>query len=265
VKKDGSKPFLDHLEDLRKMLYKSIIALVVCMGLCLGFIKVILDILKHPLVVASAKKGFDMEHMFIATTPMSPLNTVLQTALIGGLILSLPIILFFVGQFLLPALTPREKKLLLPTFIIGGLLFLAGLAFCYFFILPMTLIYLIELGNFTGQQALWTLDGYLGFVVQLLIAFGVSFEWPLVLVILAKFGIVSKKFLTKYRRHSFLVIFIFTTCMLPTTDPFSLFAMAIPMYLMYEASIFFVGKIEKKRAEEEFNAWKADYGNADEE
>ncbi|MDR1191989.1 MAG: twin-arginine translocase subunit TatC [Verrucomicrobiales bacterium] len=257
---DGSKPFLDHLEDLRKMLFKSIIALVVCMGLCLGFVKYILALLKHPLTVAAAAKNLPLDEMLVANTPMSPLNTIMQTALLGGLLLALPFMLFFVGQFILPALTAREKRLLIPAFSVGAALFLGGVAFCYFLILPQTLTYLMDLGNFTEQRALWALDEYLGFIVQLLIAFGVSFELPLVIVILAKLGIISKKFLAKYRRHAFLVIFIFTTCMMPTTDPWSLMAMAGPMYLLYEASIFCVGWIERKRAADDAaNHWEDDY------
>jgi sec-independent protein translocase protein TatC len=258
---DSSKPFLEHLEDLRKMLFKSILALIVCMGLCLGFVKYILDILRHPLTVAAAEKKLAMSDLLVANTPMSPLNTIMQTALMGGLILALPFVLFFVGQFILPALTAREKRLLIPTFSVGAVLFLGGVAFCYFLILPQTLTYLMDLGDFTEQRVLWALDEYLGFIVQLLIAFGVSFELPLVIVILAKLGIVSKKFLAKYRRHAFLVIFIFTTCMMPTTDPWSLGAMAVPMYLLYEASIFCVGWIEKKRAEDEArDHWEENYG-----
>jgi sec-independent protein translocase protein TatC len=257
---NDSKPFLEHLEDLRKMLFRAIIALVACMGLCLVFVKPILLVLEHPLSQAAAKKGIEFDKLLIAYTPMSSLNTIMQTALMGGVILALPFVLFFVGQFILPALTPREKRLLLPTFGIGGLLFLGGVTFCYFLVLPQTLIYLIELGDWINLRFSWALDEYLSFIVQFLIAFGLSFELPLVIVILAKLGIVSKSFLTRYRRHSFLTIFIFTTCMMPTTDLFSLMAMAGPMYLLYEISIYCVGWIEKDRARREsLDNWEDDY------
>jgi sec-independent protein translocase protein TatC len=257
---NDSKPFLEHLEDLRKMLFKSILALILSMGLCLVFVKQILTLLEHPLARAADLKGIKFNEMLIAYTPMSSLNTLMQTALMGGVIVALPFVLFFIGQFILPALTAREKRLLLPTFGIGALLFLGGVVFCYFLVLPQTLIYLIELGDWINLRFSWALDEYLSFVVQFLIAFGLSFELPLVIVILAKLGIVSKAFLTRYRRHSFLIIFVFATCMMPTTDLFSLMAMAGPMYLLYEISIYCVGWIEKDRARREsLDNWEDDY------
>jgi sec-independent protein translocase protein TatC len=257
---NDSKPFLEHLEDLRKMLVRSVVTLVVCMGACLAGARELLAVLKHPLAVAAAEKNIPFDQLLIGIRPMSSLNTVMQTALMGGVILALPFILFFVGQFILPALTARERRLLLPTFGIGALLFLGGVAFCYFCVMPQTLVYLIDLGDWIDMKTSWALDEYLSFAVQFLIAFGLSFELPLVIVILAKLGIVSKAFLAKYRRHSFLVIFVFATCMMPTTDLFSLMAMAGPMYLLYEASIFCVGWIEKDRARREsLDHWEDDY------
>ncbi|MDR1146688.1 MAG: twin-arginine translocase subunit TatC [Verrucomicrobiales bacterium] len=245
---NSSKPFLAHLEDLRKMLFRSLLALVVCMGLCLAFVKPLLLLLEHPLKLAAKAKGVAFDQMLIAYTPMSSLNTIMQTALLGGVILALPCVLYFVGQFILPALTARERRLLLPTFTVGALLFLGGVAFCYCLVLPQTLVYLVELGDWINLRFSWALDEYLSFIVQFLIAFGLSFELPLVIVILAKLGIVSKQFLARYRRHAFLVIFIFTTCMMPTTDLFSLLAMAGPMYLLYEISLLCAGWIERDRA-----------------
>ncbi|MDZ4789001.1 MAG: twin-arginine translocase subunit TatC [Blastochloris sp.] len=249
--KDESKPFLDHLEDLRWTIIKSVIALALSMGISLFFTDEILRLLEYPLKQAIEPTGKKVEDFLIMQNMMDPLTITIQTAISAGVILALPFILYFVGQFILPALSKRERNMILPTFTVGLILFLIGVIFCYFLILPQAIQVFIDWGTSMRRTFLMPQDLYLGFILQMLIAFGLSFELPLVIIILSKLGIVSKKMLREHRRHVIVFIIIFAACVTPTSDPFSLAMLAVPMYLLYEISILCAVWIEHKKAKQE--------------
>jgi sec-independent protein translocase protein TatC len=230
----AAKPFLDHLEDLRWTLVKAFSALVAGMILCLVFTHELVDLLLGPLRAV----GIDPKPFLKFLHPMDPLTIQLYVVLFGGFIISLPAILFFLGEFLLPALTPREKRLLIPVFSVGIGLFLAGVLFCYFVILPFGLRFFVDFGTYLGGSAEWTYLGYISFALQMLVALGVSFELPLVILVLNFLGLVSYEQLRVYRRHAIVVIVIFAAIITPTSDPFSLAMLSIPMYLLYEACVW---------------------------
>jgi sec-independent protein translocase protein TatC len=244
---DDPKPFLDHLEDLRWMIIKCVLALATTMTLSCVYTPELVSFLKQPLLIALQGRPEQPSDFLKTIEVMDAFNLVFQTGLFAGLILALPFILFFIGQFVLPALTWHEKKMLLPTFAAGGILFVGGIVFCYFVIMPQTIRVLLELNDWVGAKAEWTIQNYLGFVLQMLAAFGLSFELPLVIVVLARLGIVSKAFLSHYRRHAIVILLIFAAAITPTGDPFTLMALFIPLYVLFEASIWIAGWIEKKR------------------
>jgi len=244
---DTPKPFLEHLEDLRWTLVKSFIAVGLSMGLCWLFLRQIIELVKHPLQVVCEKKDIPIDEFLFTLNVVDPLTISIETGLFAGLILSLPFVFFFIGQFVLPALRPTEKKLLLPTFAAGGLLFVAGVMFCYFLILPQALRFFIEWNEWFGWRAQWPIQSYIGFVLQMVVAFGLSFELPLVIAVLAQLGIVSREKLGHYRRHAIVALVVFAACVTPTSDPFTLGMMFGPMYLLYEISIIVAGMIEKRR------------------
>ncbi|NJK92185.1 MAG: preprotein translocase subunit TatC [Blastochloris sp.] len=136
---DEPKPFLDHLEDLRWTIIKCALTLAISMGLSLFFTNEILQVLEYPLRESLKSSGKTVESVLIMQNMMDPLTITLQISLGAGLLLALPGLLFFIGQFVLPALEPREKRLILPTFGFGVVLFLLGVFFCYFLILPQTI------------------------------------------------------------------------------------------------------------------------------
>ncbi|MEM1157861.1 MAG: twin-arginine translocase subunit TatC [Verrucomicrobiota bacterium] len=244
---DVPKPFLEHLEELRWMLVKSVIALALSMGFCAIFLRQIMDVVKRPLQVVCDERGLQIDEFLFTLNVVDPLTISVETCLFAGIIIAFPFLFFFVGQFVVPALQPHEKKLLIPAFTAGGILFIGGVFFCFFLILPQALRFFIEWNEWFGWKAQWPIQRYIGFVLQMLVAFGLSFELPLVIAILAKLGIVTQSFLQQYRRHAIVILVVFSACVTPTSDPFTLGMMFGPMYLLYEVSIFIAGILERKR------------------
>lgn len=244
---DEPKPFLDHLEDLRQMIIKSVIALAFFMGLACIFAREILTFLQWPLRRAAELKGEELETYLRTLHVMDAFTMVLQTGLVAGLILALPFILYFIAEFILPALHPQERRLLLPVFLAGGALFLLGVAFCFFFVMPSALGWMIDLNHWIGVRPEWTIQSYLGFTLQMLAAFGLSFELPLLMAVLTQLNIATSTFFKTYRRHAVVVLLIFAACVTPTSDPYNLFLLFGPLYLLYEVGIWITLAIEKRR------------------
>jgi sec-independent protein translocase protein TatC len=245
--------FLGHLEDLRLVLLKSAAAIIIGMIGCLIFTQELLLLLQQPLVVAGQDPGKMLKVLGI----VDPFAIQMQVSFVGGLIVSLPLVLFFAGQFLLPALTRAEARLLIPVFAAGSLLFLSGVLFCYFLLLPQTLRFFNDYNTYLNFQTEWTIQNYLDFVVQMLVAFGLCFELPLVILVLNYLGIVSHQSLKKYRRHAIIVIVMVAACITPTSDPFSLSMLAVPMGLLYEACVWITWWRERGRSSRQ-NAYSAD-------
>ncbi|MGD9895945.1 MAG: twin-arginine translocase subunit TatC [Candidatus Methylacidiphilaceae bacterium] len=238
------KPFLDHLEDLRWMVFKALAALAV--AAVVGFIetKPILGLLLDPL----KKAGEDPAKILRFLGVVDPFTVQLQISFLTGIVLSLPAILYFVGEFLLPALTASEKRAVLPIFSAGALLFLLGGFFSYAILLPQTLRFFTQYSHNLGVETQWTLPNYLDFVIQMVVGFGLAFELPLVVVLLSYFGILHVGLLRRYRRHAIVAIVIASACITPSSDPFTLFLLAAPMYLLYELSLWIAIGIERKRS-----------------
>ena len=215
MKELEAKTFLDHLEDLRWTLIKSIGTLMV--GVVIGFIftKILLVWMEWPLRII----GQDPKNFLHALGIMDVLSMRMELSLAAGFLLALPFMLFFVGQFLLPALTDKEKRLLIPVFAVGALLFLAGTLFSFFLVIPQTLSFFLWQNQDLNILTEWTILSYVDFVVSMLVAFGLAFETPLVLVALNHFGIVRSGTLSSYRRHAIMIIVVLACCITPATDP----------------------------------------------
>jgi sec-independent protein translocase protein TatC len=236
------KNFLDHIEDLRWMIIKVAAALGVGVVASFIFTRQILDFLTWPL----RRIGQDPDQYLKVLGVVDPFAIQLNIAFMGGFIVALPFVLFFVGQFLLPALTMKERRLLIPVFTFGALLFLGGLAFCYALLLPTALQFFQDYNTQLGLRTEWTIQNYLEFVVQMLLAFGLCFELPLVILVLNYLGILSHFSLRYYRKHAVVVILIMSACITPTSDPFSLAMLAVPMALLYESCVWITWWRERK-------------------
>ncbi len=239
--RDREKPFLDHLEDLRGVILKCAGAIGV--GSILGVMGIgqVMEILRWPLQQAQGNLAQPRPNTLLALQVTDPMTVTLQIGIGAGILLALPFVLFFIGQYLLPALDPKERNLLLPVFLVGTFLFLGGALFCYFLVLPRALEFFQDLNRWLGLETSWTMTSYTDFALQMLVGFGLSFELPLVMVILARLGILQQKVVAQHRRHAVVALIVLAACVTPTSDPFNLGLMFIPLYGLFELGLAGMG------------------------
>ncbi len=239
--------FWDHLEELRGTIIKSLIAFVVFAVLVGVFATEFYHELLWPL--HHVKKSYpDFDVRLGVQSIMEVFNMVISMCVFGGLMLASPFILFFIGQFVAPALTEREMKAVLPMCVSALFLFLIGAAFSFFLLMPSTIEISMKLGNAFELENRWTAGNYFSTLTWLVLGAGGVFEFPLVIVLLVWLGILSTAFLRKYRRHAIVVIFIIAAIVTPTPDPFTQSLFAAPLYGLFEISILVASRVEKKRA-----------------
>lgn len=187
--------------------------------------------------------------------PSESFFTAMKLALYAGLLLSFPFLFYFVMEFVLPGLTQREKKLMWPALAVGFGLFLTGLLFAFFWVVPRTLQFFHDFsGGIEGTKDLWTFADYTSFVTVFSLVFGASFELPVVVLVLLKLGLLNTEFMRRTRRWAIFIIVIVAAVITPTGDPGTLAALAVPMILMYEACIWisiWIEKLDKAREAKE--------------
>lgn len=174
-----------------------------------------------------------------------------HVAIYGAIIVSAPFWIYFMGQFFLPALSVREKKVLYQWLGWGVLLFFTGVAATYFVLLPLALRASIEYSHLLGLEAYdWRADGYIGFVMKFIVGMGVGFQFPIIILILVKLGLVTHQQLAHYRRHV-IVLTLVVGALLTTPEVITQIAMAVPLYVLYEISILIARYWDwkKRRAE----------------
>jgi sec-independent protein translocase protein TatC len=186
----------------------------------------------------------------IVTGPTKGFMLVIKTAFLCGLAGTMPLNIFFLAQFVFPALTRKEKRYVTPSFLIGGVLFVIGLFFGYFITLPLALKIFIQINQRYGLENVWRMSEYLETVTKLLIANGVIFEMPLLLTVLVRIGVLSVRTLKKKRRHAIVAI-LFVAALLSPPDPATMFMLAVPMVVMYEACIWASWLLMRKRRKRE--------------
>ena len=238
---DVEKPFLDHLEDLRQTLFK--IGSVVAAGMILAFCfnQQLLELLQKPLHDVEPTTNLNI------TSITEPFNIAISLSFYAGIVLTFPILLFFVAEFVLPALTRREKRLLLPGISVGFVLFGSGVWISYHSILPKTLHWFHDFATNRHFNTLWTAKSYFSFVTHLSIACGLLCELPLVMISLSALGVISFEFLQKTRRYGVAVILVLVAIISPTPDPITFITLAIPMLAIFEGSIWLVWLIERNK------------------
>ena len=238
--------FWQHLEELRMTLLKSAVAFLVFAVLIGCYLEKFNAVLMYPYDAARAK--YPSVAMELGTTTiMEGFNVVIQMCILGGLVLASPFILFFVGQFVAPALNEREIKAVTPIIISAVVLFLLGSAFSFFLLVPNTIGVSVEINQLLGYTLRWTPGSYYSLLTWLVLGVGASFEFPLVIVLLVWLGIMSTAFLRKYRRHAIVAILIIAAIVTPTPDPITQTLFAIPLYILFEIAIIASARVEKKR------------------
>ncbi len=241
----GEMPFLDHLEELRWRIVWSLAALAV--ATVVGFVFVhyldVMEILIRP--VRPFLRGDDLVYF----NPATPFFVTLKLSLVVGIILAFPVVLYQAWAFFSPALESSEKKVIIPSLYFGLFLFAAGVAMAYFWVLPLALRFLSGFQQAFLEPAI-EVGEYLGFVVRLLLAFGIVFELPVVVMILSAMGLITPQFLKEKRRHAIVGITILASALTPG-DIASTFLMIAPMMVLYEVSIVLSRVIQKRRTESE--------------
>ena len=241
--------FLDHLEDLRWTLIKCAAVFAVFVTAIAYFVDDFAGVLSMPLEKVRADFP-KMNTELITNSPMGVFSVIIDICLIGGLVLSLPFFLFFIGQFIAPALTKRELKVLLPTCASALLLFLGGSTFGYFILTPSTIRVSYELNQLLHYTVMWTADRYYSLLMWLVLGMGAAFEFPLLIVLAVYMGLIEVATLRKYRRHAIVVIFIIAAVVTPTPDPFNQTLFALPLIVLYEIAIFVGAQLKRRRKDE---------------
>ena len=227
------QPFVSHLIELRDRLIRAAIAV----GVCFGLLSIwpgpagLYDLLAAPLV-AHLPKGSTL----IATSVISPFLVPLKITLMAGFLLALPVVLYQIWAFVAPGLYSHEKRLVMPLVISSTILFLVGVAFCYFFVFGQVFKFIQSFAP-KSITAAPDIEAYLSFVLTMFIAFGAAFEVPIVVVVLARIGMVSIEKLKAFRSYFIVLAFIIAAVLTPP-DVVSQLALAIPMCLLYEVGIW---------------------------
>jgi sec-independent protein translocase protein TatC len=234
-------PFLDHLEELRWRLFKSLISVFVLMLVCWAFSDQLLEILRFP--GRQIDPPLKMQVLKVQTVFM----TKLEIALVGGIILGLPVLIYQAWQFIAPGLIKNEKKFL-PIVIIATIAcFLIGGLFAYLMIIPFALQFFMDLAPVDIENNI-ALDFYIGFLLRIIIVFGVVFELPIISIILTKMGLLTPQFMRKYRRYALVIAFILGAILTPP-DPSTQIMLAVPIILLYEVSIYLSYLFSPKKKE----------------
>ncbi len=226
------------------MLIKMVAVVGVSVTLCFFFARQLLAVVIWPL-----KRVVGDPQQFLYTFEVTGGFTLaMKLAAYAGIVLACPFLLYFLADFLLPALTKRERSLVTPVMVVGVGLFLAGVALAYFGVIPAGLNFFIEYNNYLGIRSQWVIENYVAFVMHMSLAFGVCFELPLVVLALAKLGIVTAAFLRQKRPYAIVGIFIVAAVITPTTDMVNQCLLAVPMCVLYEACVWIAWWMERKRA-----------------
>jgi sec-independent protein translocase protein TatC len=245
-KGEAVKPFLDHLEDLRWVIVKMALALGGAMLFAFCFRTQLVHVLQGPLQSIDPKLLRSLVSLGVADS----MTISFQLAFYAGIVLAFPFLIYFAGQFILPALTPQERKAMLPAVGIGFGLFLGGVVLGYYLVLPATLRFFFRDAQSLDWTPTWTVRDYFSFVTQLCVGFGAAFELPVIVLVLVRLGVLSVALLRRTRAYAFLLIFVAAAFLAPTPDAVSMAMMGGPMYLLYEICILIAWMMERKRKKE---------------
>lgn len=242
-------PFLDHLEELRWRLFKVVLA--VGIAVIATFAVLISGKFDIIAILAEPVRPYLENGKLITIGPSDNFNIIMNASIGLGLVLASPVIVWQVWGFLSPAMYRHEKKVVIPVLLGAALLFLAGMALAYFIVLPTTLQFLLVTIKSDAMGSMMTADRYFSFLFGMCLAFGAVFELPIVILLLTALGILNPTLLGKFRRHAFVACIVGAAIITPGQDPTSLFALTIPLYVLYEVSIVLSVWVYKGRLKRE--------------
>lgn len=256
---ESKAPLMAHLLELRSRLIKCVLAIVAGCIICLPFLKHIIQLLMWPFELAITRynvglleKGLEPVDLgLIATHPLETFFVKLKIALFGGIILGFPVMAYQVYRFVAPGLYKNEKGAFLPYLILSPLLFILGASLVFFYVFPYVMEFALNQQTLTeGDQVdlLTKISDYLKLATTLFLAFGLSFQLPVILSLLGRAGIVSAAALKKSRKYALFGIAVFAAFVTPP-DPITQIVLGAAIYLLYEVSILSVSLLERKMDE----------------
>jgi sec-independent protein translocase protein TatC len=244
--KEDRMPLTSHLEELRKRLVRILIAVGIAFLGCFAFKEEIFRIVAQPLISVLPPGS----HMVYTGLPEA-FFTYIKVSLYAGIFVASPVVLYQVWKFISPGLFPKEKKFVAPFVITSTMLFIGGVCFGYFLVLPSAYKFFLE---FTTDflKPMLSMREYLTLTLKLLLAFGIIFEIPVFLFFMTKIGLVTPRKLAKTRRYAIVICFIVAAIITPTPDAFTQCMMAIPMVILYEVGIL-VSKLAVRKKDDADN------------
>lgn len=236
----GEMSFWDHLEELRGTIFRSVLVVAV-LSVILFFFK---DFLFEDIILAPTKADFFIYRLLKMDFSMPLVNLDisaqffihLKVTLVSAFILGFPLICLEIWKFIAPALYRSEKKAFRMAFLLAAVLFYMGLAVGYCFVLPVTLNFFMDYTVSGSVENTFSLTSYISMFSSMVLMIGIVFEFPAVIAVLSKVGIVTKSLLKRYRRHAFCAVLIVSAAITPS-DPFSMMVVAVPLYALYELSV----------------------------
>ncbi len=261
--------FWEHLEELRRRIIISAIAIAVFTVLSLSFSKPIETVIKFPLgtsmhtLIANAIDaiggsegsilGFfalalrsgtsSVDAILMKVGPLEGIMAYLKLGITTGILLSLPIIIYHIWAFVFPALNREERRFALPLFLIIVVFFIFGAAFAYFIVTPVVLQFSAQL--LPELPNMWDLEKYINFITRLILGFGIAFELPIVMAFLSRIGVIDARGFREKQSYALLSICVMSALLTPA-DPGSMLLMAIPLFVLYQLGIFFAYLVEKE-------------------
>jgi sec-independent protein translocase protein TatC len=244
---DGRMSLIEHLTELRNRIIKIVLAVI--LGSLIAFVlyEWIYDFLIHPYVdlAKSRDLGIGQDGRLLITDPLEGFGIRMKTSLYAGIALAMPVILWQVWRFVTPGLYPHEKRYAVPFLLSALALFVLGAGLAYY-TLPRALEFLVDIGGSDNFIVAYSPAKYFKLVTYMMLAFGVGFEFPILLIFLQMAGIVTPRLLASFRRYAIVGICVVVAVITPSGDPISMLMLSVPMCIFYEVAII-VGRIMERR------------------